>query len=228
MSVTEISSSALCFVVVSNCHGLCFCVFIVAEGLEFPDMTIDVATQSVFVGNQPLPPIIGRVRAASLEAAQANLNVTFKQEEKELGSTEVSLVSNTGRDRAMSFEFFSFGINADEPLPPAPELTVSEVQPVFMRPRGDSIIFDPDSFRDGGILEEHALQDHALLKSRTTSLDLGTDELSLMNTPGFVPAPTRSVALHRMWFVLFVFFLANPNNSIIIVIFIPQYCSYRQ
>lgn len=181
--------------------AIIFLCSLAAEGLEFPDMTIDVATQSVFVGNQPLPPIIGRVRAASLEAAQANLNVTFKQEEKELGSTEVSVVSNTGRDRAMSFEFFSFGINADEPLPPAPELTVSEVQPIFMmRPRGDSIIFDPDSFRDGGIHEEHAL-----FKSRTTSLDLATDELSLMNTPGFVSAPTRSVALYSKWFILFVF-----------------------
>ena len=180
----------MCLALPFNCYGLYCCVSLIAEGLEFPDMTIDVATQSVFVGNQPLPPIIGRFRAASMEAAQANLNVTFKQEEKEPGSTEVSLVSNTGRDRAMSFEFFSLGINADEPLPPAPELTGGEVQSMFMRPRGDSIIFDPESFRDGGIHEEHAL-----LKSRTTSMDLGTDEVSLMNTPGFISAPTRSVAV---------------------------------
>lgn len=161
-------------------------------------MSIDVATQSVFVGSQPLPPIIGRGRAASLEAAQAHLdskaNVTFKEEEKsECHSTEVSLVSVTGRGRAMSFEFFSFGINADEPLPPAPELNVSEVQPIFMRPRGDSIIFDPDSFRDGGIHEEHALQEHARLKSRTASLDLGADEIALMSASGFVPAPIRYI-----------------------------------
>jgi hypothetical protein len=161
-------------------------------------MSIDLTTQSVFVGSQPLPPIISRGRAASLEAAQAHLdskaNVTFKEEEKsECHSTEVSLVSATGRGRAMSFEFFSFGINADEPLPPAPELHVSEVQPEFRRPRGDSIIFDPDSFRDGGIHEEHALQEHALLKSRTASLDLGADEIAIMNAPGFIPAAMRSV-----------------------------------
>lgn len=211
------------FFVVSYFYRHDILVFsLVAEGLEFPDMTIDVATQSVFVGNQPLPPIIGRVRAASLEAAQANLNVTFKQEEKELGSTEVSVVSNTGRDRAMSFEFFSFGINADEPLPPAPELTVSEVQPIFMmRPRGDSIIFDPDSFRDGGIHEEHAL-----FKSRTTSLDLATDELSLMNTPGFVSAPTRSVAIYiaNGSFCLYFSFLQILTIPPYFIIFL-QYCS---
>jgi hypothetical protein len=176
-------------------------------------MSIDVATHSVFVGSQPLPPIIGRGRAASLEAAQAHLdskaNVTFKEEEKsECHSTEVSLVSAPGRGRAMSFEFFSFGINADEPLPPAPDITVSEVQPVYMRPRGDSIIFDPDSFRDGGIHEEHALQEHALLKSQTALLDLGADELALMNAPGFVPALMRSVwAL--VWFV-YPISLYNP------------------
>lgn len=82
----------------------------------------------------------------------------------------------------MSFEFFSFGINADEPLPPAPVISGAEVAPAFQRPRGDSIIFDPDSFRDGGVLEEHAL-----VKNRTSSIDIAAapEELALMNTPGF-------------------------------------------
>mmetsp|Transcript_7172 Transcript_7172/g.10914 ORF Transcript_7172/g.10914 Transcript_7172/m.10914 type:complete len:894 (+) Transcript_7172:103-2784(+) len=87
-----------------------------------------------------------------------------------------------GRDRAMSFEFFSFGINADEPLPPAPELLDHSGGG---RPRGDSIIFDPCSFRDGGVLEEGFL-----MKSRGNSIDIGvTEEMNIMNTPGFIPAP---------------------------------------
>jgi len=91
-----------------------------------------------------------------------------------------------GRDRAMSFEFFSFGINADEPLPPAPELPDHSGG----RPRGDSIIFDPCSFRDGGVLEE------GFFKSRGNSIDIGvTEEMNIMNTPGFAPAPA-SVSHH--------------------------------
>ena len=53
------------------------------------------------------------------------------------------------------------------------------------RPRGDSIIFDPVSFTDGGIHEENALQ-----RLRQNSLTLGeTDEIELMNTPGFIEGP---------------------------------------
>jgi len=93
-----------------------------------------------------------------------------------------------GRDRAMSFEFFSFGINADEPLPPAPDLPTNSDYSVGGRPRGDSIIFDPCSFRDGGVLEEGSL-----MKSRGNSIDIGgTEEMNIMNTPGFIPAPGSS------------------------------------
>lgn len=58
------------------------------------------------------------------------------------------------RDRGFSFEFFSFGINEDEPLPPVPTTCGSMVQ---NRLRGDSIIFDPTSFCEGGIHETSAL-----------------------------------------------------------------------
>lgn len=69
-----------------------------------------------------------------------------------------------GRDRAFSFECFAFGINADEPLPPL-EQSCPNVQTLpevgittGTRPRGDSIIFDPSSFQDGGIHEQSALE----------------------------------------------------------------------
>lgn len=78
--------------------------------------------------------------------------------------------SAVGRNRAFSFECFAFGINADEPLPPL-EQSMSNANvsgagshcsnidfPLLGRPRGDSIIFDPVSFQDGGILEQHALE----------------------------------------------------------------------
>ena len=145
-------------------------------------MNIDVAMH-------PIHPT--RVRSASIEqgshAGSSRTSVSFKPQDEHThkDSLDVSLPS-AGRCRAMSFEFFSFGINADEPLPPAPEISGIEVAPMYARPRGDSIIFDPDSFRDGGVLEEHAL-----LKSRTTSIDLAApEELALMNAPGFAPAPT--------------------------------------
>lgn len=79
-----------------------------------------------------------------------------------------------GRNRAFSFECFAFGINADEPLPPLEQSTSSahlvgtsasasaeynHISDMPMgRPRGDSIIFDPASFQDGGIHEQHALE----------------------------------------------------------------------
>ncbi|KAL7534436.1 hypothetical protein ACHAXR_005875 [Thalassiosira sp. AJA248-18] len=61
------------------------------------------------------------------------------------------------RDRGFSFEFFSFGINEDEPLPPVPAPICSSHIPQGNRVRGDSIIFDPNSFREGGIHETSAL-----------------------------------------------------------------------
>jgi hypothetical protein len=74
------------------------------------------------------------------------------------------------RDRAFSFECFAFGINADEPLPPLEQSASSshgaETESFSGRPRGDSIIFDPVSFQDGGIHELTALD-----RARSQSLD---------------------------------------------------------
>ena len=71
------------------------------------------------------------------------------------------------RERAFSFEFFNFS-GGDELLPASSvqvNLTDTELpNPADMpepasihRPRGDSIIFDPVSFQDGGIHEKNAL-----------------------------------------------------------------------
>ena len=71
-----------------------------------------------------------------------------------------------GRARGFSFEFFSFGINQDEPLPQVPlsasGVFSSQQQHQQQRPRGDSIIFDPTSFLDGGIHETSALMHHTV------------------------------------------------------------------
>ena len=70
------------------------------------------------------------------------------------------------RDRGFSFDFFSFGINEDEPLPPVP----TSCSPLLQnRPRGDSIIFDPTSFREGGIHEASALLHINQEKSQVTN-----------------------------------------------------------
>lgn len=70
-----------------------------------------------------------------------------------------------GRDRAFSFEVFNFS-GGDDLLPnpvesaaPIPSTALAPVgeHPSTSRPRGDSIIFDPCSFQEGGIHEQNAL-----------------------------------------------------------------------
>ena len=83
----------------------------------------------------------------------------------------------------MSFELFSFGIGGgDDVLPPAAPSNAITATDASGRPRGDSIIFDPVSFCDGGIHETNAL---TKVGSRRTSID----EVDIMNAPGFVEAP---------------------------------------
>lgn len=69
------------------------------------------------------------------------------------------------RDRAFSFDLFNFthddllssgGPSNDLSHPGAPPL-LDDITPPMSRPRGDSIIFDPVSFQDGGIHEKNAL-----------------------------------------------------------------------
>ncbi|MGK3761434.1 MAG: hypothetical protein ACI8RD_013752 [Bacillariaceae sp.] len=72
-----------------------------------------------------------------------------------------------GRDRAFSFEVFNFAGGDDDLLPnpvssssllQAPALAPVSTEAPMRRPRGDSIIFDPASFQDGGIHEKNALE----------------------------------------------------------------------
>lgn len=160
-----------------------FLLSFTAAGLDFPDLGIvDAMNQQSDLSAPPLPPI----------SQSQQTQHPYQAEQTRQRKPSVDMDDNNdffftgGRDRAMSFEFFSFGLNADEPLPPAPELSGQEYFYSGSRPRGDSIIFDPVSFRDGGVLEEGSL-----LKSRTNSIDIGTEEMAIMNTPGFVPAPVK-------------------------------------
>ena len=81
-------------------------------------------------------------------------------------SSDADLPIFQGRDRAFSFEVFNFA-GGDDLLPnpvngsqmlQAPSLAPVTVDAPTSRPRGDSIIFDPASFQEGGIHEKNALE----------------------------------------------------------------------
>lgn len=94
-------------------------------------------------------------------------------------------VTGGGRDRAFSFECFAFGINADEPLPPLDHPGAPES--FGGRPRGDSIIFDPVSFQDGGIHEQNALE-------KARSLEPDDEPTSAPTATVVKPAPVPAAA----------------------------------
>ncbi len=101
-----------------------------------------------------------------------------------------------GRDRAFSFEVFNFSgdddllpvqVSSSSPLPTPTLAPVNEDAPKT-RPRGDSIIFDPSSFQDGGIHEKNALE-----KARQKEMA----ELAPLNSMP-APAPVPSTAMSSL------------------------------
>lgn len=99
------------------------------------------------------------------------------------------------RDRAFSFEFFSFA--GDDLLPSSvtnasselPDPASMDEHPVMSRPRGDSIIFDPVSFQDGGIHEQNAI----LKVNAANHVELVPGgELQLLADPRLAAPPTHA------------------------------------
>lgn len=111
-----------------------------------------------------------------------------------------------GRDRAFSFEVFNFAGGDDDLLPnpvssssllQAPALAPVSTEAPMRRPRGDSIIFDPASFQDGGIHEKNALEKARLKELLGVAPPKQQQHLSLphpvnqLRTSG--PVPVQSI-----------------------------------
>lgn len=191
-------------------RGRIFSMDIDPAGLDFPDMSVDIIANDFGV-SQALPPLgsstvnkhvhtaphqtaaLSIVRSSSMTTGIIS-NVSDLPPPSHVMSNNA--VSISGRSRAMSFEFFSLGINADEPLPPATtmEPTLTSEQVIIQRPRGDSIIFDPASFQDGGIHEEKAGN---MLNRSSMHLPLGdATEMALLNTPGLFATVSKGSTLN--------------------------------
>ena len=145
------------------------------------------------VGNaDSLPPIAALPSCSAgstVSQRQRSVTAEILQRESSASSAESPCVGPANhRDRGLSFDLFSFGVTLDEPLANtsdgSDQLDILN-HVITGRPRGDSIIFDPISFSDGGIHEESALM-------RTTKECISMDdkvEIEIMNSPGFVEAP---------------------------------------
>jgi CCT motif len=104
-----------------------------------------------------------------------------------------------GRDRAFSFEVFNF-TGGDDLLPLPTEchtsmpstalFLVNEELPVS-RPRGDSIIFDPISFQEGGIHEKNALEKAVAQREVQPSIIVSSHFAVAMPTPTLVNSNTQ-------------------------------------
>jgi len=115
-------------------------------------------------------PIQGRTRVFSVDLDPStfdfsDINSIAGGSSDNKASADSELPAFQSRDRAFSFEVFNFA--GDDLLPnpvqsssmlQAPSLGPVNVEVPTKRPRGDSIIFDPASFQDGGIHEKNALE----------------------------------------------------------------------
>lgn len=114
--------------------------------MDFVENVVDPLSDKTYVSTIEPP------GGTEVTSDAKNPSVTFKEgSDNNVGRVPLR------RDRGFSFEFFSFGINEDEPLPPVPASICGAHIPQGNRLRGDSIIFDPTSFREGGIHETSAL-----------------------------------------------------------------------
>jgi len=139
-----------------------------------------------------LPPITSSSATSSNKLATMSSSVVHVNHENE-SDTARDTSSYQTRTRGMSFELFSF-THYDIPSS-SDHVDLNDEALNGGRPRGDSIIFDPVSFTDGGIHEESALQ-----RSRRNSIVLEErDEIALMNTPVCIeaPAPTPRPITYR-------------------------------
>lgn len=104
-----------------------------------------------------------------------------------------------GRDRAFSFEVFNF-TGGDDLLPLTSESSasmpstalflVNEDAPVS-RPRGDSIIFDPISFQEGGIHEKNALEKAVAQREVQPPIIVSSHFVGAVPTPTLVASNTQ-------------------------------------
>lgn len=156
-----------------------------AEGFDF-DTSIGVTCNEPstdYVDSvSALPPITSSSSAVGKKDLGSDFSTGNQINHNEAGLEQDASMTST-RSRGMSFELFAF--SQSEQASSSDPVDMNEEALNGGRPRGDSIIFDPVSFTDGGIHEENALQ-----RLRHNSMSLGeTDEIELMNTPGFIEGP---------------------------------------
>lgn len=145
------------------------------EGFDFDlSLGMSIGTTDYTENASELPPI-----ASTSYAAPGN---NRKNSDGNISNPNPSAEIPPFRGRGMSFELFSFSTSS-EPADMKSEALNGG------RPRGDSIIFDPISFSDGGIHDENAL------RKRLGSPPLnGNEEMELLNSNnntnvGYVETP---------------------------------------
>lgn len=159
------------------------------------DTVVPAQPQEVVSAVDVNPPARGRIFSMDVDPSVLDFvgsvvddhnndkNVSFKGD-----VADNAMSSSFRRDRGFSFEFFSFGIDANEDLPPIPDSLIGSV-PSGNRLRGDSIIFDPTSFCDGGIHEESALM-HTTTKQELSADPVMSQPVPLMAPSSAQPEPT--------------------------------------
>jgi len=146
--------------------------------------SIDIDPEALLLGDQSNASATqGNKDSSSAIKKEPDIN---SQESTSSQKDEKDSSSKGSRSRGMSFELFSFGVTHDESILGDTDSLLNGN--TTCRPRGDSIIFDPSSFNDGGIHEETAL-----LRSRNNSLEFQDAEMELLNIPGFVDPQNSNI-----------------------------------